>query len=260
MLPIMMEPMLPRDHQAGMTDLAVELVAKASGLAAQIQHTVQESVGDLVRSMNCYYSNLIEGHNTHPRDIDAALEDRYSPDLKRRALQQEARAHIEVQKLIDNGNDPQELPISTSYIQWIHQEFCQRLPNELLWVENPDTGEKVRVVPGKIRDRGSEQGIASCGHGLPWRRIDFDCRVGQASLYLRPLEYGGGQPLAAGARSCWPAQVYQRPRISNPTKCSTGCRGAFSGMLASLSRRVARSPNDKSAALAVSGISRQPML
>ncbi|MCY4165579.1 MAG: hypothetical protein OXF03_05470 [Gammaproteobacteria bacterium] len=107
MLPIMMEPMLPRDHQAGMTDLAVELVAKASGLAAQIQHTVQESVGDLVRSMNCYYSNLIEGHNTHPRDIDAALEDRYSPDLKRRALQQEARAHIEVQKLIDNGNDPQ---------------------------------------------------------------------------------------------------------------------------------------------------------
>ena len=144
--------MLPRDAQAGLTDLAVELVGKASELAGQIQHTVRESTGDLVRSMNCYYSNLIEGHNTHPREIDAALVDKYSPDPKRRVLQREARAHIEVQRLIDNGDDPQELPISTAYFQWIHREFCQRLPDELLWVENPDTGAKVRVVPGKIRD------------------------------------------------------------------------------------------------------------
>ena len=114
-LPITMEPMLPRDDKAGMTDLAVELVAKASELAGQIQHTVRESIGDLVRSMNCYYSNLIEGHNTHPRDIDAALEDKYSPDPERRALQKEARAHIEVQRLIDNGDDPRELPVSTAY-------------------------------------------------------------------------------------------------------------------------------------------------
>ncbi|ASV84481.1 hypothetical protein CES85_5275 [Ochrobactrum quorumnocens] len=30
-------------------------------------------LADLVRSMNCYYSNLIEGHNTHPVDIERAL-------------------------------------------------------------------------------------------------------------------------------------------------------------------------------------------
>ena len=121
-------------------------------LAGQIQETVRESIGDLVRSMNCYYSNLIEGHNTHPRDIDAALEDRYSPNPKKRILQREARAHIEVQRLIDNGEDPEESPVSTTYIQWIHREFCRRLPDELLWVENPDTGKQVRVVPGKLRD------------------------------------------------------------------------------------------------------------
>ena len=147
-----MEPMLPRDAQTGLTDLALELVAKASELAGQIQHTVRESIGDLVRSMNCYYSNLIEGHNTHPRDINAALEDKYSPDPRRRVLQREARAHIEVQRLIDHVGRPQDLPISTTYIQWIHQEFCQRLPDELLWVEDPNTGAKVRVVPGRIRD------------------------------------------------------------------------------------------------------------
>ena len=152
MLPVMMEPMLPGDNRIGLTDLAVDLVAKASSLAGQIHETVRESIGDLVRSMNCYYSNLIEGHDTHPRDIDAALEDNYSQDQEKRVLQREARAHIEVQRLIDHGEDPRELPVTTTYIQWLHREFCLRLPEELLRVENPDTGASVRLVPGKLRD------------------------------------------------------------------------------------------------------------
>ena len=152
MTPFAMEPMLPRDSQAGLTDLAVKLVARASHLAGQIHWTVRESIGDLVRSMNCYYSNLIEGHNTHPRDIDAALADDYSPDPQKRILQREARAHIEVQRLIDCGGDPEESPTSTTYVQWIHEEFSRRLPDELLWVENPDTGARVGVVPGEFRD------------------------------------------------------------------------------------------------------------
>ena len=152
MLPVMMEPMLPGDNRIGLTDLAVDLVAKASSLAGQIHETVRESIGDLVRSMNCYYSNLIEGHDTHPRDIDAALEDNYSQDQEKRVLQREARAHIEVQRLIDHGEDLRELPVTTTYIQWLHREFCLRLPEELLRVENPDTGASVRLVPGKLRD------------------------------------------------------------------------------------------------------------
>ena len=152
MLPSAMQPMLPHDGNTDLTDLAVDLIARASHLSGQIQGPVRESIGDLVRSMNCYYSNLIEGHNAHPRDIDAALADDYSPDPERRILQLEARAHIEVQRLIDYGDDPEESPYSATYIQWIHEEFCRRLPDELLWVENPDTGARVRVVPGEFRD------------------------------------------------------------------------------------------------------------
>lgn len=147
-----MEPMLPRDGEAGLTDLAVELVAKASYLAGQVQRPVRESIGDLVRSMNCYYSNLIEGHNTHPREIDAALANDYSANPKRRVLQLEARAHIEVQRLIDYGDAPAEPLVSSTYIRWIHGEFCRRLPEEFLWVDNPTTGARSRVVPGEFRD------------------------------------------------------------------------------------------------------------
>ncbi len=61
------------------------------------------SLADLVRAMNCYYSNLIEGHNTHPVDIERALKKEYSADARKRDLQHEAQAHIAVQQWIDAG-------------------------------------------------------------------------------------------------------------------------------------------------------------
>jgi Fic family protein len=153
-----MEPMMPRTEATVLDDLAFDLVARANHLAGQVQPGVRESIGDLVRSMNCYYSNLIEGHDTHPRDIDAALEERYSDDAGKRSLQREARAHIEVQRLIDCGYDPDEAPTSIKYIQWLHREFCNRLPDEMLWVENPETGERIQIVPGEFRHGEVEVG------------------------------------------------------------------------------------------------------
>jgi len=98
-----MEPMIPGDPRDELSDLALELVSKASALAGQVHGQVREGIGDLVRSMNCYYSNLIEGHNTHPRDIEQALSDNYSQNTARRALQLEARAHIDLQRIAKNN-------------------------------------------------------------------------------------------------------------------------------------------------------------
>ena len=158
----LMEPMIPGDTRDELSDLALELVSKASALAGQVHGQVREGIGDLVRSMNCYYSNLIEGHNTHPRDIEQALSDNYSQNTARRALQLEARAHVDLQRMIDKGEDPAVAPTSAEYIQWLHREFCSRLPEELLWVEDPDTGEKIRVTPGEPRT-----GSVQVGRHLP---------------------------------------------------------------------------------------------
>jgi Fic family protein len=148
---VLMEPLLPLAGERRLEDLAVRLASDSAALAAQLASPVREAVGDLVRSMNCYYSNLIEGHNTRPRDIDRALRQDYAQDPERRRLQLEAVAHIHVQSLIDSGRDPQVSPTSTEYLTWVHREFCQLLPDELLWVENPDTGRRIQVVPGALR-------------------------------------------------------------------------------------------------------------
>jgi Fic family protein len=142
--------MLPEDRGHRLADLATDLVANASALAGRLHPVLRESIGDLVRSMNCYYSNLIEGHNTTPIDIERALANDYSAEPGKRALQLEARAHIEVQRMIDHGNAPKEV-VSAEFLLWIHGEFCRRLPDELLWVDNPDTGERIHVEPGVLR-------------------------------------------------------------------------------------------------------------
>ncbi len=148
----LMEPMLPPDGERRLEDLALDLATKASGLASQLPPAVRRGVGDLVRSMNCYYSNLIEGHDTHPRDIDRALAHAdYSTDPQKRALQLEAVAHIEVQRLIDHREDLQAETTSTDYIAWLHREFCNRLPEEMLWVENPDNGRRIQIEGGLLR-------------------------------------------------------------------------------------------------------------
>ena len=158
----LMEPMLPSGDVTELNDLVADLMMKASGFAGTLNPIVSRSVGDLVRSMNCYYSNLIEGHDTHPRDIDRAMEDDYSSEPEKRALQKEAVAHIAVQRIMDEGKGPESFPISSDYGRWIHKEFCERLPEELLWVENPETGQKIKVAPGTYRD-----GEVRVGRHLP---------------------------------------------------------------------------------------------
>ncbi|ESX66630.1 filamentation protein [Mesorhizobium sp. LSHC414A00] len=148
-----MEPMLPEEGVRDLEDTTAQLLLDAGRLAGRMHPIVRETVGALVRSMNCYYSNLIEGHDTHPRDIDRALANDFSSEPKQRELQQEAVAHIYVQQLIDEQKDPEIWPATATYARWLHERFCERLPEEFLWVENPATGERLRVVPGQLRTR-----------------------------------------------------------------------------------------------------------
>ena len=127
------------------------LVAKASALAGRVNPILAAGVGNLVRSMNCYYSNLIEGHHTFPVDIDRALK---MTTPRSRNVETFKRRHAPTSKcsgsLIRRAPSP---VVSKEFIIWIHREFCERLPDDLLWVENPETHERLRVVPGELRKR-----------------------------------------------------------------------------------------------------------
>jgi len=150
-----MEPLLigsDARQRGPLTDLAIDLAAKSAGFRRSLPPGVSTALADLVRSMNCYYSNLIEGHDTHPVDIERALKNDYSADPRKRDLQLEAKAHISVQRWIDTGNF-RGRAVTTDGIGEIHRRFCELLPDDLLWVDEPDTHERLRVVPGELRHR-----------------------------------------------------------------------------------------------------------
>src|SRR6516162_10110984 len=126
----LMEPLLIGEtsrHRGTLTDLAVELAQKAAGFRRSLPESLSTSLADLVRAMNCYYSNLIEGHDTHPVDIERALKDDYSKDPRKRDLQLEAKAHIAVQRWIDTGGLKGGVAITARAIAEIHRRFCELL-------------------------------------------------------------------------------------------------------------------------------------
>jgi Fic family protein len=179
-----MEPMVPEETSRVLDDDILPLVAETNLLAGRIHPILRESIGDLVRSMNCYYSNLIEGHDTHPRDIDRALANDFSSEPKKRDLQKEAAAHIHVQQLIDTGRDPDAWPASAAYAAWLHEEFCSRLPPEMLFVTDGKTGERLEVVPGKWRERDVHVGrhVPPEHYKLPRFMARFDTAYGSPPL------------------------------------------------------------------------------
>ena len=151
----MMEPLKVGEsspHRGPLMELAVELAAKSAGFRRSLPEGVVMALADLVRAMNCYYSNLIEGHNTHPIDIERAMRNDYSDEPRKRNLQLEARAHVTVQKWIDDGG-LEGRAATPGGIREIHKRFGELLPDELLWVEDPDSGERLRLEPGVLRKR-----------------------------------------------------------------------------------------------------------
>jgi Fic family protein len=134
------------------SELAVELTYQSSGFRSSLPEGMLIALCDLVRNMNCYYSNLIEGHDTHPIAIERALNEVYDADPKKRDLQLEAKAHISLQRWIDEGNIRGKCTAVSSVCE-LHKRFVERLPEELRWSEIPSTGERVEVKPGQFRER-----------------------------------------------------------------------------------------------------------
>ena len=147
----LIEPLMPPVGNRKLEDLASELIAAAAALNQTVPPIVRQELGKLVRSMNCYYSNLIEGHRTLPTDIEKALNNNFVDDLRIKNLQLEAIAHIKVQEKIDLNLAPGTV-VSEARICWLHQEFAGHLPLSMLQVRNKEDTRTINLIPGQYRD------------------------------------------------------------------------------------------------------------
>ena len=127
---------------------AEALVTSAAKLKGIMDGRAYPAMADLVRGMNCYYSNLIEGHRTLPLDIEKALRNEYSKDQQIHDLQKLAVAHIRAEKalqeMVDKGSDP----ATPEFLKTAHRIFCEALPESMLVLSD---GSK--LIPGVWRTR-----------------------------------------------------------------------------------------------------------
>lgn len=146
-----LEPVLP--EFGPLEERANSIIHDAANVGRHLHPATLAAVTELLRTINCYYSNLIEGHDTHPIRIERALAGELSRSPKVRNLQLEARAHIEVQRAIEArlAEEPGLRVCDAAFLRWIHSEFYDRLPADLRVVRNPDATREERVEPGELR-------------------------------------------------------------------------------------------------------------
>ncbi len=152
--PSEMEPLLPTGvHE--LEDMSLEVVSNSSALGGQLHLVTQKAVIEFLRLINSYYSNLIEGHSTHPIDIERAMRQDYSNDSVERDLQEESLAHINCQRKVELciGETPDLNIADSDFISWLHQIFYEQLPIELRQVKDEKSSEIDVVNPGEFRRR-----------------------------------------------------------------------------------------------------------
>jgi Fic family protein len=152
--PAQMEPLLPAQHlQAPLLEQAHDLQREALRLSAA---SAPAELRVLLRAMNSYYSNKIEGQHTLPIDIERALRNDYSRDADKARRQRLALAHMETEAAIErhwhewSGGHVW----SAQMVCEIHQDLFARQPEADRMLPEGDA-----LAPGKLRDRNVSVGV-----------------------------------------------------------------------------------------------------
>ena len=206
--PDRIEPTRLENPTEDVSNAVADVSAASARLATALHPKTAANLANLLRVMNCYFSNLIEGHNTQPRDIARALAGDFDADEPRRNLQLEARAHIRVQAQLDNlhlgGRLPE--PASTDFLLWLHREFYRDVSDAMLRIEG--AGRNLLMVPGSWRSR-PEHDVA-VGRHLP------PSSVAVVAFMARFEDAYRLEPLVTAARIAAIAAAHHRLNFIHP--------------------------------------------
>jgi Fic family protein len=179
------EPLMPAEGvQPGLLAQAHDLSVAALKLAGT---PVPGGLRELLRSMNSYYSNRIEGQHTRPFEIEQALRRDFSGDRALAAKQRLAVAHIEAEAALESrypGPEGAARLYAPDAIQDLHRELFSRLP-----ADDRQTADGTLIEPGAWRTREVSVGrhIAPACAALPaflarWSQVYGSTRRGEAAL------------------------------------------------------------------------------
>lgn len=155
-----MEPLLPASRRETLAELSVQIFRKSGELTASLPSaTARAELAKLVCQMNSYYSNLIEGHKTLPRDIERALKENYSDKPEEQRNQRLSVAHIKAEQSMRErmAADPALDVFSPEFIRRLHEEFYSHIAKEE-WTTTSIGGKSYSLAAGEFRTYNVEVG------------------------------------------------------------------------------------------------------
>ena len=235
------EPLLPTTGLAALSERARAMIDRSVQLKRGAHPDTLAALRELLRSMNSYYSNRIEGQGTHPSNIERALRRDFSdrPDIAR--LQRIAVAHIEAERELEQGLASVD-PRSSGLAIAAHQALYSRLAPA-----DRTTADGQVVEPGRLRAADVDVGrhVPPTPTSIP----AFLARMDE--VYTRPLNWEDELIVAACLhhRLAWVHPFLDGN--GRATRLQTHCAlFGISGGLWSPNRGLARGRGDYYAALA----------
>ncbi len=140
-------PLLAKAHT--LLTLAHQVTGKADA-------SVMQPLAELLRGMNSYYTNKIEGQHTLPSQLESALKKQFSEDADISRKQRLAIAHLDAQAWAEKkyaNTDWRDL-LKPDVVCALHEQLFAALPEGDRIIEDPKHSERDYVMqPGQLRTR-----------------------------------------------------------------------------------------------------------
>ncbi len=162
-----LKPALPSERLGEIKDLAQQVIVSSATLEGRVAKETATAIGDVLRLLNSYHSNLIEGHKTSIIDIESALNKDFSSDSYKRYNQELYVAHVLTEKnMMDEIiKKPPKNICQIDYICKIHKYFYSHLPKEHQFTQSQGGFTKHSVNPGILRDTNVSLDDGNTIHG-----------------------------------------------------------------------------------------------
>jgi Fic family protein len=147
--PHQFEPLLPQKQLGDLIEGTRTVVEKAYRLQHAVAPSTRRALQNLVRGMNSYYSNRIEGQGTHPANIERALSADFSTTPSVAQKQRIALAHIEAEKELEAtlpGAGIEGFALRSSFLISAHAALYRRLQ-----AADRVTQDGLVIEPGALR-------------------------------------------------------------------------------------------------------------
>lgn len=255
-----MLPALPSRTTSELDELILTVLSSSAALGRGTHPLILDEIARLMVNVNSYYTNAMEGNPSKLKDIEAALNKKFSEDSSARGFQQEHIAHIQVQEAMVRRlrEEPAPRICSPEFLSWLHAEFFLKIPPAMRFART-ESGARVAVEPGRLRDRGVTVGR----HQGPETEEEIRNCLAQFEELLSPENLSGTRKLlgmaASHHRFLW---IHPFPegngRVARLLTTAYGIRiGVGDRLLWTVSRAFARRRSDYDGHLAQADLPRR---